>query len=615
LDPNATQQNIPPSLVTFFRNFDDAVELGAVLNPKPLLLRAIAVQGVPVDDKPCIDIYTQSAQHVYSSHDDETLSQWADEEGFYRVNQVLEGDFVLLCRFGGPYRDETDDPSKVLFRYANTTGFLASGPYELPKSKVDMMRRYVQSFDDEDFSLTLLMESYWDCTDEDQKQRLEQDCDDKVMSPVLEGRNAMERGWHLITERHAAHPESQDVQVLMRSYPELQECPSHLCTLALQLTNFDFEGARSMLFVGGMKSWWRKESGSERSTEPMEEHKSSKDDDNVRKRVTPLPDQGCLDILRILDEVDGESTSSTQYDDTGDGDVAMSPTQAQQEQEVPQLFYEPILFPNRGDIVDAFGDYYKQMNAQDGRQRSDRPRRPITLGSKPRMPLVPLKKRVRAEGTEEPQKRPHVDPFSQIGGFQNPRGANGDLVYDEDFTAAMEIFMQIRHTGVTFEDLRRLQASSREWNGSQPLPFQQFVSEESGQNALQTGKTVAISTKDAVPAASEERYVVTVPPVSEERDAIAAAPSKERATGGADGLSSGVAEEKRDSPQKVSSVSDKDKESGANQSNGGTDERNGNVMGEGIDSPSKADGEVPLEDDPEYKKVRNMLRRCDKQLD
>jgi hypothetical protein len=220
------------------------------------------------------------------------------------------------------------------------------------------------------------------------------------------------------------------------------------------------------------------------------------------------------------------------------------------------------------------------------------------------MPLVPLKKRARTEGIEEPQKRPYLDPFSQIGGFLNPRGANGDLVYDEDFTAAMEIFMQIRHTGVTLQDLRRLQASSREWNGSQQITLQQRASEENGQKFPQTSETVALSTMDAAPAANEERGVVTVPLLSEERDAIGVAPSKECATGD-DGLSSGVAEEIRDSPQKVSSVSDLDKESGANESNGRADVIHGNVMGERIDSPLKADGEVPLEDDPEYRKVRN----------
>lgn len=580
LDPNATLNNIPPSLVTFFRNFDDCVELGSVLNPKPLLLRAIAIQGVPTDDKPCIDIWDSQQQHVYSSHDDETLSQWADEEGFYRVNQVLEGDFVVLCRFGGPYKDETDDPSKVLFRYANTTGFLASGPYELPKSKVDMMLRYVQSFDEEDFCLTLLMESYWDCTDEEQRQRLERSCDSKVLPPILDRRDAMEKGWHLISERHAAHPELQDVQVLTRSFPELRECPSHLRTLALQLTNFDFEAARSLLFAGSMMSWWRKKSGSERLTEPEEDNKTSKDNN-----VPPLPDQGCLDILRILHEMDGEITSSAPHDNSRDGYVATSLRQSQDE--VPQLLYEPILFPNRGDIVDSFGDYYKQLHAKNGRQRRNRHRRPLTLGSKPRLPLVPCK-RMRSQVSEESQKRPHVDPFNQIGGFPNPCGANGDLVYDEDFMAAMEIFLQIRHTGVTLEDLRRLQASSREWNRSQTFPSEQLICEERGHTVRQTSKTGSKNTKGAVPAASEERHAAAVPQKEVDREAY--------------GPGTGVTEEKNDSLKQSSSISSKDEQREAY-------ELNGNVMGLKIDSSSKTEGDVPLEDDPEYHKVQKTLPR------
>ena len=474
LDPSATVNNIPPSLTTFFRNFDDCLELGMVLNPKPLLLRAITVQGVPVDDKPCIDIWDSQQRHVYSSHtDDPTLSQWADEEGFYRVGQVLEGDFVVLCRFGGPYVDETNDASKVLFRYANTTGFLASGPYELPKSRVDMMRRYAQSFDDEDFSLTLVMESYWDCTDEDHKQELERNCDSKIMPPILEGRDAMEKGWHLVTERHAARPTEQDVDALMRAFCELQECPRHMCTLALQLTNFDLDAARDMLYVGSMKSWWR-----DRPVRLLQDVKDEKNEE-VPRVVTPVPDQACLDILRILDEVQGKIPVTPQQDD-GNRNID-KPAQ----DEDPLFLYEPALFPNRGDIVDSFGEYYKQMSLRDGRPQHDRHHPPLEMGCKPLMPIV-SRKRVRLDEAATSQKRPNVDPFQHIGQFSTPQGAHGDMVHDEDFMAAMEVSLQIRHTGVTLQDLRRLQVSSRSWNKPQQSSADQDSAEEKGENLPQS---------------------------------------------------------------------------------------------------------------------------------
>jgi hypothetical protein len=114
LDFTKASMHIPPSLLQFFRNFDDALELADFANTKPLLLRAVALEGVPVADKPCLDIWDSQQNHVYSSLSNTDSAQWADEEGFYKVNQILEGDFCLLCRFGGIYADDMDDPSKVL---------------------------------------------------------------------------------------------------------------------------------------------------------------------------------------------------------------------------------------------------------------------------------------------------------------------------------------------------------------------------------------------------------------------------------------------------------------------------------------------------------------------
>lgn len=103
---------IPPSLKTLFSNFDSLIECGGAIQKKQLILRAVTLQGLPVDDMPRVDIWDESGL-VYSSHlletpislnvdddiDTSTCSRakidsgaedvtkkklvWADEEGFY----------------------------------------------------------------------------------------------------------------------------------------------------------------------------------------------------------------------------------------------------------------------------------------------------------------------------------------------------------------------------------------------------------------------------------------------------------------------------------------------------------------------------------------------------
>jgi hypothetical protein len=137
----------PPSLKQFFRNFDDCCELQGFPNPDTLVLKSIAISGVPVDDIPCIDIWSTKSQ-VYSSispSDDDDVDHssdqhWDEEDGFFKINTNILGDFVILCRFGGEYKSDVNDPTKVLFRYANSTGFMCQGAYELQKDKVRVKR-------------------------------------------------------------------------------------------------------------------------------------------------------------------------------------------------------------------------------------------------------------------------------------------------------------------------------------------------------------------------------------------------------------------------------------------------------------------------------------------
>ena len=79
----------------------------------------------------------------------------------YKIGRLLYQDFTSVCRFGGEFEADADDPNKVLFRYVNCPKFLKEGICELDMAEVDMdmMRRYADSFDNEDFVLTLSFEN------------------------------------------------------------------------------------------------------------------------------------------------------------------------------------------------------------------------------------------------------------------------------------------------------------------------------------------------------------------------------------------------------------------------------------------------------------------------
>lgn len=244
--PKPDEIRLPASLSTFFENFDTAVNLGTVLNSRPLLLEAIALQGVPVEDRPCIDVWDTTG-HVYTSSSSE--NHWADEEGFYSLQIKVHGDFCLICRFGGAYASDADDASKVLFQYCNTTAFMeASGPYELPATHVDLSQRYASQLV-ENFLLTVIFDE--DACDTDSED---------IEPSVLEGLVAKEAGWQLIASRHPLTPSDADIdRVLGEAMGELDSCPRHIIALALQLANFDSTMALTFLLEGWLRNWWQQD--------------------------------------------------------------------------------------------------------------------------------------------------------------------------------------------------------------------------------------------------------------------------------------------------------------------------------------------------------------------
>ena len=55
---------IPPTLVQYFNHFDEAQRLGAFPNRFPLRLASVRIDGVPVEDMPCVDVWDASNEKV-----------------------------------------------------------------------------------------------------------------------------------------------------------------------------------------------------------------------------------------------------------------------------------------------------------------------------------------------------------------------------------------------------------------------------------------------------------------------------------------------------------------------------------------------------------------------
>ena len=170
------------------------------------------------------------------------------------------------------------DPSKILFRYTNTTGFLCGGcPYELPPNKIDLMRRYADHLDDEEFLVTLVFEADWQQIEDSEtksnthssevpvavKERLKatsEVCGKRVWRCHEE--EACDEGWKVIFECHSARPAIADITSFHRFYgtqqsPDISHCPDHLVGLLLQLTNYDFHRTSVLLLNSPVFSWWR----------------------------------------------------------------------------------------------------------------------------------------------------------------------------------------------------------------------------------------------------------------------------------------------------------------------------------------------------------------------
>ncbi|RLN91148.1 hypothetical protein BBJ28_00020992 [Nothophytophthora sp. Chile5] len=119
--------------------------------------------------QPCVQIWDDyklvfctDALHLGDGVETPVLD-WNEEDGFFAVlweNGIeLDGGFSILCSFGDDYdnTDDVDASSRVLFRYADSTWFLSPGLVTLKKHELDMMKQYEHGFDEEQFSLDLVL--------------------------------------------------------------------------------------------------------------------------------------------------------------------------------------------------------------------------------------------------------------------------------------------------------------------------------------------------------------------------------------------------------------------------------------------------------------------------
>lgn len=179
LTPEALQSKTPPSIQRFLASFYALLELQKPPNDAPLVLKAIIFRALPVELQPCVQIWddyrlvfcTDSAS---GGHDDSSapVLEWNSDDGFFAIawehGVELDGGFSILCSFGDEYDTSSsagddsdasalDASSRVLFRYADSTWFLTPGVVTLSKRQLDMMKQYEHGFDDDHFSVDLVL--------------------------------------------------------------------------------------------------------------------------------------------------------------------------------------------------------------------------------------------------------------------------------------------------------------------------------------------------------------------------------------------------------------------------------------------------------------------------
>merc|ERR1712238_593425 len=321
-----------------------------------------------------------------------------------------------------------------------------------------------------------------------------------------------------------------------------------------------------------------------------------------------IEDEATRDIFKILDQIDvtanldppdiryleelkeRQPKANSQHPSHGvrEQQDEFSPTQednstSQRQQSLSSLCLKEtgyrlpsMMYPRRGDISKAFNlDGDERQNEKDGALSS--------LGafnvsiSKPRLPYTRL---------------------------QNKNKIDGDRVpaYDPKLEAAKEIHMQLRHTGVTLEDLIELEEASKHWTG---------LCDNSTNNNDLSSDSNPISTTDAATAQTRfpEQRNSSMNREEKEKfekkwkeDQVEEEKERQKALLEKSLLHEKTAEQqtKIEKPEKLENAVGE-----------AEDEPLGLVLGlaveETVDSGENGD-ELPLKDDPEYKKYFKMIK-------
>jgi len=225
---------LPPYLFNFFGNFDATLQSLTYPNEVPLCLRGVAIAGVPVQTLPEMDVWNLKNKIYSSTEADAVTKDWKNSEGFYRINQVLHGDFAI--RF---YLRQDDGRETKLFKYMNSTLFIPEGVLKLYKKEVDIVSEFKEDFDEADFQLSLLFSV---------AEKEELSCasltspDVKIFPPFSEA--STRAGLCDISSWHTLSPIPKLLDILLEKGHHLEAS-----NLALQLSCNDVEEALEMLPV------------------------------------------------------------------------------------------------------------------------------------------------------------------------------------------------------------------------------------------------------------------------------------------------------------------------------------------------------------------------------
>lgn len=211
LTAEALRSKTPPSIQRFLASFHELIEVQKPPNDKSLLLKAIICRALPVELQPCIQIWddykmifctdSMLGNGSGSGPKDAPVLDWNGDDGFLAIlwenGITLDGGFSILCSFGDEYDngDEVDASSRVLFRYADSTWFLNAGLVTLTKGKLDMMKQYEHGFDDDMFSVDLVLH---ESSAKARKNNVRLD---------YTGNNAVRQGLIEITKHHLVLPD------------------------------------------------------------------------------------------------------------------------------------------------------------------------------------------------------------------------------------------------------------------------------------------------------------------------------------------------------------------------------------------------------------------------